>query len=196
VSYPWKSVTHLTMSGSKPDDARTQAAPPDSIETLFAAQESALLLYARKLVHQAETAEDIVQEAFLKLQADFASVRQPQAWLYRTVHNLAMNQLRAARRVTPLEEAGEKDGRQDEISDQQLPPDEHIQRLEAIGQTRLCLKALDARSRELLRLKFEEGLSYKEISDRTQLTSSNVGYILFHALRDLAGELKKTGVIS
>jgi len=119
-----------------------------------------------------------VQEAFLKLQADFASVRQPQAWLYRTVHNLAMNQLRAARRVTPLEESGEKAGRPDEISGPTTAPDEHIQRLEAIGQTRLCLKALDARSRELLRLKFEEGLSYKEISDRTNSPSATSVYPL------------------
>ena len=66
--------------------------------------------------------------------------------------------------------------------------------MEAIGQTRLSLDALDPRSRELVRLKFEEGLSYKEISQRANLTMSNVGYLLHHALKDLAAALKKAGV--
>jgi RNA polymerase sigma-70 factor (ECF subfamily) len=44
-------------------------------------------------------------------------------------------------------------------------------------------------------LKFDEDLSYKEISERTRLSISNVGYLLHHALKDMAAELKKTGVI-
>jgi RNA polymerase sigma-70 factor (ECF subfamily) len=68
--------------------------------------------------------------------------------------------------------------------------------MEAIGQTRLCLDVLDPRCRELIRLKFEEGLSYKEISERTKISISNVGYLLHHALKDLAVALKKAGVMS
>jgi RNA polymerase sigma-70 factor (ECF subfamily) len=74
-------------------------------------------------------------------------------------------------------------------------PDDQIARLEAIGQTRLCLEAMDARSRELIRLKFEEGLSYRQIAQRTQLTVSNVGYILHHALKEIASALKHHGFV-
>ena len=88
----------------KSDDADLEGAPPDSIESLYAAQESALLCYAQSLVRQNETAQDIVQEAFMRLHADFATVRQPQAWLYRTVHNLALNHLRAGRKIVPMTE--------------------------------------------------------------------------------------------
>jgi len=168
-------------------------APRDSIESLYAAHESALLAYAQSLVKQNETAQDIVQEAFMRLHADFENVRQPQAWLYRTVHNLAVNQLRAGRKIVPLvaEEAN-----QIELCDAQPLPDEYLAKMEAIGQTRLSLDVLDARSRELIRLKFEEGLSYKEISERTSLSISNVGYLLHHALKDLAEALQKAGVMS
>src|SRR6266404_6882487 len=86
----------------KSDDADLEGAPPDSIESLYAAHESALLAYAQSLVKQNETAQDIVQEAFMRLHADFDNVRQPQPWLYRTVHNLAVNQLRAGRKIVPL----------------------------------------------------------------------------------------------
>ena len=181
---PHGSEAHSSGSGSG------LQARPESIESIYAAQESALLVYAQKLVNQTETAEDIVQEAFLKLHADFDAVRQPKAWLYRTVHNLALNQIRRNRKVVPLvtSESEEK-----QIPDGKPLPDEYLSRIEAIGHTRLCLNSLDQRSRELIRLKFEEGLSYKEISQRTHLTISNVGYLLHHALKQVGAALGKEG---
>jgi RNA polymerase sigma-70 factor (ECF subfamily) len=181
------------MPEMKSDDADVNGAPLDSIESLYAAQESALLVYAHGLVRQNEAAQDIVQEAFMRLHADFESVRQPQAWLYRTVHNLALNHLRAGRKIVPMAGEGSE---QAEPADAQPLPDEYLERMEAIGQTRLSLQVLDPRSRELIRLKFEEDLSYKEISQRTTLSISNVGYLLHHALKDLAAALKKAGVSS
>ena len=184
------------MAATKSDDAAPLSAPPDTLESLYAAQESALLMYAQKLVnHDGDIAQDIVQEAFLKLHADYRSVRQPQAWLYRTVHNLALNHLRAGRRIVPLDASGPDGAARPEPPDSAPLPDEAIQRVEAIGQTRLCLDELDPRGRELVRLKFEEDLSYKEISARTNLTISHVGYLLHHALKDLADALKRAGVM-
>ena len=72
-------------------------------------------------------------------------------------------------------------------------PDEYIQRMEAIGQARLALKELDERKRELLRLKFEEGLSYRQISEQMNITVGNVGFILHHALKELAKHIKSAG---
>ena len=181
------------MPEAKSEDSDVNTAPLDSIESLYAAHESALLAYAQSLVKQNETAQDIVQEAFMRLHADFAAVRQPQAWLYRTVHNLALNHLRAGRKIVPMTE--DQPDRA-ELADAQPLPDEYLEKMEAIGQTRLSLDALDPRSRELVRLKFEEGLSYKEISQRANLSMSNVGYLLHHALKDLAAALKKAGVIT
>jgi RNA polymerase sigma factor (sigma-70 family) len=179
------------MSETQSDDAGPSPAPPDSIEQLYAAQETPLLLYALKLVNRdTETAQDIVQEAFLRLHPLFDSVRQPQAWLYRTVHNLAMNHLRAGRKVVRMT----PDDTAPEAVDVQPLPDEYLERMEAIGQARICLGELDERSRELVRLKFEEGLSYKEISERTNLTMGNVGYLLHHALKTLGDALQRAGV--
>jgi RNA polymerase sigma-70 factor (ECF subfamily) len=47
----------------------------------------------------------------------------------------------------------------------------------------------------LIRLKFNEGLSYKEISERTGLTVGNVGYLLHHAIKMVGEELAKNGMI-
>src|ERR1700722_13834526 len=75
----------------------------ETIEQLFAALESPLLSYALRLTEASGAAEDCVQEAFMKLQAQFKEVREPRRWLYRTVHNLALNHRRQARKIVPLE---------------------------------------------------------------------------------------------
>src|SRR6185436_6929040 len=81
-----------------------------------------------------------------------------------------------------------------EKPDPNLLPDEEIARCESIGLVRLKLAAMDERSRELIRLKFTEGLSYKEISAQTGLTVGHVGYLLHHALKAIGEELANTGV--
>ena len=71
----------------------TSASTPEweTIEQVFAALESPLLAYARRLLGDFAVAEDIVQEAFMKLHTQFQKVLTPQPWLYRTVHNLAVD---------------------------------------------------------------------------------------------------------
>ena len=159
------------------------------------ALESPLLAYAMRLVGGLEVAEDIVQEAFMRLHTQFDDVREPKKWLYRTVHNLALNQRRDAGKIVALNLKGEDgDAAGIDATDPQPLPDEQIARLEGIGLVRLSLETLDKRSRELVRLKFNEGLSYKEIAGKTGLTVSHVGYLLHHAIKAVADELAKNGV--
>jgi len=168
----------------------------ETIEELFAALESPLLSYALRLSGGLGTAEDLVQEAFMKLQAQFKDVRDPRRWLYQTVHNLALNQRRQARQIVSLD-ASRPDGRTGacDPADPKPLPDEQLSRMEGIGLVRLTLETLDARSRELIRLKFTEDLSYKEISARMGLKSGHVGYLLHCALKTMADELAKNGVV-
>jgi len=183
-------LTHPEPSGVDPAGSET-------IEELFAALESHLLLYAQRLTREPEAAEDLVQEAFLKLHSQFEQVRAPRRWLYRTVHNSALNHLRKAKHTVPFTlEGDDPDGPQQEPTDPQLPPDAQIVRWEGIGLVRLSLETLDDRSRELVRLKFNESLSYKEISARTGLTIGHVGYLLHHALKAVAAELAKNGLLT
>jgi RNA polymerase sigma factor (sigma-70 family) len=167
----------------------------ETIEELFMALESPLLSYATRLAGQVEWAEDIVQEAFMRLHANFDEVREPKKWLNRTVHNLALNHRRDSGKIVSLESKQREAAENLDTTDPQPLPDEQIARLEGIGLVRLSLKTLDKRSRELVRLKFNEGLSYKEISGRTGLTVSHVGYLLHHAIKAIADELAKNGVV-
>jgi RNA polymerase sigma-70 factor (ECF subfamily) len=165
----------------------------ETIEELFEALESPLLSYALRLAGELGAAEDLVQDAFMKLQGQFKEVREPRRWLYRTVHNLALNQRRQARNIVPMNP--EPQETPPEAADPKPLPDEQLVRMEGIGLVRLTLATLDSRSRELIRLKFTENLSYKEISERTGLKTGHVGYILHCALKTMAGELAKNGVV-
>jgi RNA polymerase sigma-70 factor (ECF subfamily) len=179
-----------------PDLASAEPPGWETIEELFSALESPLLSYALRLAGDAAATEDIVQEAFMKLHAQFSEVREPRRWLYRTVHNLALNHRRQAGKIVSLNLPGD-DGAApaNDIADPQPLPDEQIARWEGIGLVRLSLESLDDRSRELIRLKFNEELSYKEISARTGLNTGHVGYLLHHALKAIADELARNGMV-
>jgi RNA polymerase sigma-70 factor (ECF subfamily) len=185
------------MALTPPDQAGTKSPGAETIEELFAALESPLLSYALRLLGDRSQAEDIVQDAFMRLHAQFEEVREPRRWLYRTVHNLSLNHRRKVNKIVPLDLPGEEGGGLSGETADPLPlPDEQIARLEGIGLVRLSLETLDERSREVLRLKFHENLSYKEISAKTGLAVGHVGYLLHHAIKDIAAELTKNGVIS
>jgi len=187
------------MASGQPEKTSVQS--PETIEQLFAALESPLLSYALRLTGERVAAEDLVQEAFMKLHAQFDEVREPRRWLYRTVHNMALNQRRKSSRTVAIDSEPVSPQTQEshpsynaEPSDTAPLPDAQIIRLENIGLVRLSLEALDERSREVIRLKFHEDLSYAEIGERMGLKSGHVGYILHYALKTIAAELAKTGV--
>ena len=182
------------MAVKMPDETTMPSPEWATIEQVFAALESPLLAYARRLLGDFALAEDIVQEAFMKLHTQFQKVLTPQPWLYRTVHNLAVDHQRRAKKIVLVGDSKDDDLPTNDAADSQPLPDEQIARWEGIGLVRLVLETLDARSRELIRLRFNEDLSYKEIAGRTGLTVGHVGYLLHHALKAMAVELVKTDI--
>ncbi len=169
--------------------------PSETIEALFETLETPLLAYAYRLARSVEVAQDLVQEAFMKLQVHFKQVREPKPWLYRTVHNLAANHHRkSGRHISMQQTTSTGETLLIESEDEGMLPDESIVHQEAVGLVRISLESLDERSRRLIRLKFEEEMSYREIAEVTGLSVSNVGYVLHHAIKSLGVELKKIGV--
>ena len=188
----------MSLAVEEPEQHSTPT--PPTLKELFEELEAPLLLYAHKLVQNRDTAQDLVQDAFVRLHPRLAEVKQPRPWLYRTVHNLAMNHHRKFNRVLQFRQEGDPDenpaarGGIPEPTDEAPLPDEQIEHLENVGLAMLCMNSLDEVARKIVRLKFVEELSYKEISARTGLSVGNVGYKLHHALKDLALEMERNEV--
>ena len=160
-----------------------------TLRQVFEAEESPLLRYAHGLVGQRETAEDLVQDAFLKLHAHWEDVANPRAWLFKSIRNLALNHIRDHKRETPFEDA-------DDFQSHSPEPDQALGRFEAIGTLQLLVSELDADDRQLIALKYHENLRYDQISQRTGLSIGNVGYKLHHALKNLSDSLRNLGIES
>jgi RNA polymerase sigma factor (sigma-70 family) len=157
-----------------------------SLAECFEAEESGLLGFAVGIVGRRSVAEELVQEAFLRLHPLWDQVENPRAWLYRSVRNLALNHLRDHSRETMVEEP--------ESIDHESPPDEGIGRMEAVGMMRLLIAELPPEDQSLIQLKYHEDLKYQEISQRTGLSVGNVGYKLHHLLKGLADALRHAGI--
>ena len=169
---------------------RTMEEKP-TLRHIFDAEESPLLRYAQGLTGQRETAEDIVQDAFMRLHSHWNEVEKPRPWLFRCVRNLAHNHLRNNKRNTSLE-TSPQDSK--EWESKNPDPEATLGKLETIGTHQLPIAELPEPDRTLVSLKYLSGLKYDEIARQTNLTVSNVGYKLHHTLKSLATSLRQLGI--
>jgi RNA polymerase sigma-70 factor (ECF subfamily) len=75
------------------------------------------------------------------------------------------------------------------IEEESVSPDRAADRDERVAQVMNALDRLSDNQREVIRLKFQQGLSYNEISEATGLTSGNVGFLLHTGLKRLRSML-------
>lgn len=175
------------MPSSSPSDGAKAVSKP-TLRALFEAEESPLLRYAFSLVGRRAIAEEVVQEVFLQLHANWETVENPQAWLYRSVRNRSYNHHRDHRREVLSENGGESESGGEDT------PESLLQRMEAAGFLRLLLAELEEADRQLIQLKYFENLRYREISDETGMSIGTVGYRLHHILKQLADKLRNLGI--
>lgn len=156
------------------------ATQPDITDAVQRHQAS-LLRYACSLCHDEELARDAVQDTFIRLvrQNETDPPGQLHAWLFKVCRNRVFEILRKRRPMVGTDPA-------DLLIESPDPsPSQKLADAERTASLRHLLTTLPPREQELLRLKFQNELSYKEIAEVTGLTVSNVGFILHHAVQTL-----------
>jgi RNA polymerase sigma-70 factor, ECF subfamily len=141
---------------------------------LYQTLRSPLRWYGYQLLGSTSDAEDLVQVAFLKVFDQLkrqGQIQNPRSWLYRIVHNLAIDELRRLHRQALAKEDGTRctDAAASPLSTE----DELIQR-QIIARS---LQALNERERRCLMLR-AQGLSYKEISQSLAISAKAVSVYL------------------
>ena len=132
--------------------------------------EKKLLRYALYLVNDEQLAADAVQEGFIKAYVNLHSFNAKMkfsSWLYRIVHNQAINLIHKNKQHVSIEEGLEIDSEinlEDDLIKKELKTHLHD-----------CINQMPILYKEPLTLYFLEEKSYEEISDILRLPIGTVG---------------------
>lgn len=157
------------------------------VQAAVARHQAPLLRYATRLFHgDADRARDVVQDTFVKL------LGQPPAqidghlaeWLYTVCRHRTLDVLRKEGRLKLFEE-----GQAERLTTAEPRPGAELEHSEARAAMLQLITRLPSNQQEVIRLKFQSGFSYKEISRITSLSVSNVGFLIHTAVARLRQDL-------
>lgn len=162
----------------------------DWISEALEHNEEGLVRYVSRLMRDEDIAREVVQEAFMKLcRADPATVGDHvREWLYTVCRNAARDRQRQ-HRDRPQETLGEGVRRPQGTSAGGESPSRVVERRLQVGRLLSLLEELNEDQQEVVRLKFQDELSYQEIARITGHSVSNVGYLIHVAVKKIRTRL-------
>ena len=128
--------------------------------------------YVRMLVKDNDVADDLTQEVLIKVvkvldEGRYTDKGRFQPWLLRIAHNRVLDYFRAQKQVKTVSESsagfdilGSKNFAEPSIEDRLVSE----QQAEAVRQ---LIELLPAEQREVVKMRYYEGLSFKEIAEHT-----------------------------
>jgi RNA polymerase sigma-70 factor (ECF subfamily) len=164
--------------------------------TLVERHRTLIFSVMRRFARGPEDAADLAQQAFLRaLEASGrvfsrwkpSSPTPFRSWLVRIALNLAKNHARQGARWRPtvLTEA-------DTAVDPTESAQDSLERRERERRTRAAVLALPPRQREVLTLRVDASLPFKDIADMLGITENNAKVQFHHAVKRLKAELSGT----
>ena len=167
-------------------------------DQLFGRYATRLVNFVNRIIGDRERAEDLVQEAFLRVHRHlprFDRSKQFSTWIYTIASNLAKNEIRNRRRSPLLpnqlvEYGGEEGGMAYQFEDSRTRPDEMYRQRYLNEVVDRCVALLSDQHREVFVLRELEGRSYEEIA---RLTGANLGTVksrLNRARQSFAGVIE------
>lgn len=172
---------------NEPHRSHDSADASSFVSVAVARHQAPLLRYATRLLHgDADRARDVVQDTFVRLMA------QPPAevdghvaeWLFTVCRNRATDLLRKEGRMSLFVE-----GQAERLVGAEPRPGSGLERTEQHATVLQLIDKLPPNQQEVVRLKFQNGFSYQEISRITSLSVTNVGFILHTAIKTLRRQM-------
>lgn len=137
-----------------------------------------------KLTKDEEDANDLVQDAFMKLWNNRKKVefKKAKSWLFTTAHNAFINFIKKSNRQSRMEEGMDI-------------PVESKNRFELKEIIDLAMQKLPELQKSILLLRDLEGYNYKEIGEMLNLNESQVKVYLFRARKKVKDQIKDLSII-
>ena len=156
-----------------------------TIRELLDRHETGLVTYVTRLVGDVERARDVVQDTFMRLLKQGNSLRSqaPEVlarWLFTTARNRALDVVRKEQRMRAREQAV---AAPESLAD--ADPQGQLEKRDQLGGILRFLAELPANQQEALRLKYQQGLSYRQIAEVMDQSLNHVGVLLHHGLHAL-----------
>jgi RNA polymerase sigma-70 factor (ECF subfamily) len=173
----------------------------DSFRELVVRFERPIYALIQRMVHEPQTAEDLAQEVFVKAYRHLASYdprRKFASWLFKIAHNTTIDHLRrAALDTVPLAAENEEGGGGGLLA---VLADSSAESPAAAAERRDMARALEraiarlrADYREVVVLRYVEGLAYQEICEVLALPIGTVKTNLHRARKELAESMRAAG---
>ena len=159
----------------------------DILRQFYQRYSGEIYLYLYSLCKSRETAEDLMQEVFLKALLSLSDQNENlRAWLYKVARNACFNELRNRKREVEMDPAAGADvyaagaGKksQNSLTDILIRNEQKKMLYEAM------LKLPD-RQREILELFYFSEMSMKQIAEIMKLTPQNVRVLAYRAKKQL-----------
>jgi RNA polymerase sigma-70 factor (ECF subfamily) len=178
----------LMLAFAEGDDA--------AFERLFDRWSGPLLRFVERMVSDRATAEELVQDAFLRVHRA-RSRYEPRArfstWLYRIAGNLARNELRRPRRARPHASTDDGTGPSLELVAGGAPTDDLVDSRRKGEHVAEVLEMLPERQRMALWLSAVEGLRHAEIAEVLNTTPASVKSLIHRGRSALVAALPAVG---
>ena len=150
--------------------------------------EGSLTLYALRILGDEERARDVVQDTFLRLceRPPDSLDGQLASWLFTVCRNRALDLKRREQRMTTT------------ATETPAPAEagapELAQSKDDLRAVLAEVERLPSGQQEVVRLKFQHGLTYREIARVTEHSVTNVGFMIHQALKALRARLARDHV--
>ena len=157
------------------------------VQEAVARHQAPLLRYATRLLGgDADRARDVVQDSFVRLMSQPPALVDGHVaeWLFTVCRNRAHDVQRKEGRMSRF-----ADGQVERLTTADPRPGAALERSEQHEAMLRLIGRLPHNQQEVIRLKFQNGFSYQEISRITSLSVTNVGFILHTAIKALRQEM-------
>jgi len=163
-----------------------------ALEDAMVRYQKVLLRYTARVLHNQDAAQDVVQLTFIRFHANLEKIMknkiQIKGWLFRTAHNAAVDFIRKESRLRLLH-----------FRQAEQRPDVHEMKSEEIDREAVVLQHLNVlkpKEREVLVLRLQEKMSYREIAKILDRSEGYVGTLIHTATKKLTQSLQEAGVIA
>lgn len=167
---------------------RAQSGESRAYRELMSLYQNAFYGLARRYAQSHEDADDVLQEAFIKVFQNLNGLTRPEAffpWARRIIVNTALDHIRRRRRGAESEMPATEIAGADSQDDRLESPDRRVERREFYLKLERALRALPPRQQEIVTLHDIEGLTTEEIARQCGCPPATVRSNLFYGREKL-----------